>query len=115
MRTLTDATLLVVNGPRGAYFAILDNESGAVLTERTEHAAAALANEKDMLIVDRREISHAELLRMMAARYDDQVAARPTADQPQRGGDSPKTAPTMGLAPTARTWLGQEAARAEEA
>ena len=115
MKTLTDATLLVVNGPRGAYFAILDNESGSVLTERTEHAAAALANEKDMVIVDRREISHAELLRMMAARYDRDPEGRAAADQSAGGGEAAKPAPTMGLAGSARTWLGQDAQRTGEA
>ncbi|HEY2586314.1 MAG TPA: hypothetical protein VGI81_11175 [Tepidisphaeraceae bacterium] len=114
MKTLTDATLLVVSGPRGAYFAILDNESGTVLTERTEHAAAALANEKDMVIVDRREIGHAELLRMMAARYD-RMDDKPAADQPADGSEPAKPAPTMGLAGAARNWLGQEVERTREA
>ena len=113
MRTLTDATLLVVNGPRGAYFAILDNESGAVLTERTEHAAAALANEKDMVIVDRREVSHAELLKMMAARYE--RVERPMADQPLPTGDAAGPAPAMGLAGPRRSWLGQAAQRTGDA
>lgn len=80
MRTLTDATLLTIDGPKGAYYAVLDHATGTVLTERTEHAAAALANEKDMVIVDRRQITHAELLRMMTARYEG-VAQRPEADQ----------------------------------
>lgn len=64
MRTLTNATMFVVTGPRGAYYALRDDDSGAIITERTEQAAAALANDKDMLIVDRRDISHAELLKM---------------------------------------------------
>jgi hypothetical protein len=110
MKTLTDATLLVVNGPRGAYYAILDNESGAVLTERTEHAAAALANEKDMVIVDRKEVSHAELLRIMAARYERTESA--TADQPAGASEPAKPAPTMGLTGATRSWLGQEVERA---
>lgn len=67
MRTLTNATMFVVNGPRGAYYALRDDDAGTIVTERTEQAAAALANEKDMLIVDRREISHAELLKMTGA------------------------------------------------
>lgn len=75
MRTLTDATLFTVNGPRGCYYAIRNHDSGAVLTERTESAAAALANEKDLLIVEQRQISHAELLEMMAARVQDGSAA----------------------------------------
>lgn len=107
MRTLTDATLLVVNGPRGPYYAILENETGAVLTERTEHAAAAMANEKDMVIVDRREVSHAELLRMMASRYD-RGTKRPAADHPLSAADGGEPAPSMGLAGATRTWLGQE-------
>lgn len=73
MRTLTDATLFVVNGPRGAYFAVRENETGAVLTERTETAAMSMANEKDLLVVDRREIAHAELLALMASRYQEQA------------------------------------------
>lgn len=114
MKTLIDATLLVVNGPRGAYYAILDNESGAVLTERTEHAAAALANEKDMVIVDRKEISHAELLRIMAARYD-RLDEKPAADQPTAPSGTTKPPPTMGLTGATRNWLGQEVERAGEA
>jgi hypothetical protein len=68
MKTLTDATLYIVNGPRGPYYAVHERETGAVLTERTESAAMALANEKDMLIVDRQEISHAGILEVMAQR-----------------------------------------------
>lgn len=64
MRSLTNATMFVVNGPRGAYYALRDDDSGTIVTEGTEQAAAAVANEKDMLIVDRREISHADLLKM---------------------------------------------------
>jgi hypothetical protein len=73
MRTLTDATLFVVDGPRGAYFAIRENETGTVLTERTELAAASLANEKDMIIVDRREIGHAELLAMLGSQCEERA------------------------------------------
>ena len=68
MRTLTDATLFTVNGPRGSYYAVRNHDTGTIVTERTESAAASLANEQDLLIVDQREISHAELLDMMAAR-----------------------------------------------
>lgn len=68
MKTLTDATLYTVNGPRGPYYALHERETGAVLTERTESAAMALANDKDMLIVERQEISHAGILELMAAR-----------------------------------------------
>lgn len=68
MKTLTDATLYIVNGPRGPYYAVHEHETGAVLTERTESAAIALANEKDLLIVDRQQISHAGMLELMAAR-----------------------------------------------
>ena len=75
MRTLTDATLYTVNGPRGSYFAVRNHDSGSVLTERTESAAAALANEQDLLIVDQCEISHAQLLEMMAARGADGAGA----------------------------------------
>jgi hypothetical protein len=74
MRTLTNATMFVVNGSLGAYFALRDDDSGEVLTERTEKAAAALANVKDMLIVDRREISHAELLKMMGKPVEEHAA-----------------------------------------
>ena len=77
MRTLKDATLFTVSGPRGTYFAVRDQESGAVLTERTESAAAAMADERDLLIVDRREISHAELIGMMASRAAQGTDARP--------------------------------------
>jgi len=66
MRTVTDATLYVVQGPRGPYFAIVENDSGVVITEGTEQAAAALANEKDLVLVDRREISHDELLTVLS-------------------------------------------------
>ena len=75
MRTLTDATLFVVKGPRGAYFAVRENETGAVVTERTEMAAMSVANEKDLLVVDRREIGHSELLALMASRYEERVTA----------------------------------------
>ena len=73
MRTLTDATLFTVNGPRGCYYAVRNHDTGAVLTERTE-SAAALANEKDLLIVEQREIGHAELLEMMASRAEGSAA-----------------------------------------
>jgi hypothetical protein len=43
-----------------------------VITERTEHAAAVLANEKDLVIVDRREISHDQLLVMISSRFENQ-------------------------------------------
>ena len=81
MRTLTDATLLTVNGPRGAYFAIQDNDTGMVLTERTEQAAAALADEKDMLIVERRQITHDELLAMMSSRCPEQAGISEAVSQ----------------------------------
>jgi hypothetical protein len=68
MRTVTDATLYVVNGPKGSYFAIEENDTGAVLTARTEQEAAKLANDKDMIIVDRREISHTKLLSLTLSR-----------------------------------------------
>lgn len=64
MRTLTDATLYVVDGPHGPYYAIRDNESGRIVTERTEQAAARIANQTDMVIVDRVHITHAKLLAM---------------------------------------------------
>lgn len=67
MRTLTDATLYTVHGPRGSYYAVRNHDTGAVLTERTRSAAAGLANEQDLVIVDQREISHAELLEMSGA------------------------------------------------
>lgn len=73
MRTLTDATMFVVNGPRGMCYALQDNDTGVIVVEDTEQAAAALANEKDMLIVDRREISHAELQKMLGKRAAEQV------------------------------------------
>lgn len=69
MKTLTDATLYTVNGPRGTYYAIRDHDTGTVLTEGTESAAAAVANEKDLVIVDQLQIGHAELLKLMAARW----------------------------------------------
>jgi len=75
MRTVIDATLYVVKGPKGPYCAIRENDSGLVVTERTEQAAAALANEKDMIVVDRREISHDELLKMLARHDANEVAA----------------------------------------
>src|SRR5205807_2995981 len=89
MRTLTDATLYTVNGPRGSYYAIRNHDTGSVLTERTESAAAALANEQDLVIVDQREISHAELLEMMASRCADGAVRLGThADAPaQRGAE----------------------------
>jgi hypothetical protein len=68
MRTITDATLYVVNGPRGPYYALRDNDSGQIITERTEQAAATVANEKDMVIVERLEISHPKMLAMMGGR-----------------------------------------------
>ena len=80
MRTLTDATLFTVNGPRGCYYAIRNHVTGAVLTERTDSAAAALANENDLVIAEQREISHAELLEMLSARSaGDSAAAEITA------------------------------------
>ena len=77
MRTLTDATLFTVNGPRGCYFAVRNHDTGVILTERTESAAAGLANESDLVIVDQREISHAELLEMTAARCADDAPTPP--------------------------------------
>lgn len=68
MRTLTDATLYTVTGPRATYYALRIHDTGAILTERTESAAAAIANEQDLVIVDQLQITHAELLDMMAAR-----------------------------------------------
>ena len=84
MRTITDATLYTVKGPRGAYYAIREKETGMVLTERTEQAAMAMANERDMIISDRQEISHADLLAMMADRCKDS-APESQADQPHPG------------------------------
>jgi len=66
MRTVTDATLYVVKGPRGPYYAIVENDSGEVIKEATEQAAAAIANERDLILVDRREITHDELTAMLA-------------------------------------------------
>jgi hypothetical protein len=73
MRTVIDATLYVVKGPKGPYYAIRENDSGLVVTERTEQAAAALANEKDMIVVDRREISHEELVKILAHNDSNQI------------------------------------------
>lgn len=67
--------MFVVNGPRGPYYALKDNDTGAVVTESTEQAAAALANEKDLLIVDRREISHADLVKMLGKPAPQHVGA----------------------------------------
>jgi hypothetical protein len=75
MRTVTDATLYIVKGPKGSYCAIRENDTGMVITERTEHAAAVLASSKDMIIVDRREISHDQLLAMMASNCGDPQSA----------------------------------------
>ena len=75
MRTLSDATLYTVNGPRGTYWAIRCQETGAVWTERTESAAAALADEHDLIVVNREDISHAMLLEMMAERARQESAA----------------------------------------
>jgi len=69
MKTLTDATFYTVTGPTGTYYAVRDHDTGAVLTERTETGAAALANEKDLLIVERGIIDHARLMQMMASRF----------------------------------------------
>lgn len=68
MRTLTDATMFVVDGPRGVSYALQDNDTGDIIVEDTEQAAAAQANEKDMLIVDRRQISHGELQKLLGKR-----------------------------------------------
>jgi hypothetical protein len=107
MRTVSDATLLVVDGPRGPYYAIMQNATGTVLTERTEQAAASLANDKDMVIVERREVSHAELLRLMNDRYD-RRPPHPAADHPTAGTDAEHPAPSMGLSGAGRTWMGYE-------
>jgi len=82
MRTITDATLYIVKGPRGPYYAVRENATGMVLTERTEHAAMAMAHERDMVISDRVEISHADLLAMMVERCKDSPGL-PGGDQPQ--------------------------------
>ena len=82
MRTLKDATLFTVSGPRGTYYAVRDEETGAVLTERTESAASAMADERDLLIVDRREVGHAELIEMMASRASQGTDARASEPQP---------------------------------
>ena len=68
MKTLINATLFVVKGPKGPYYAICDQDSGAVFTERTEQAAITRANEMDMILVDRQEVSHAEMLKLTAER-----------------------------------------------
>ena len=77
MRTITDATLYTVTGPRGTYYALRDHDSGTILTERTPSAAIALANEKDLIVVERLEIEHAELLEMVSTQYADGSAAAP--------------------------------------
>lgn len=71
MRTLTDATLYTVNGPRGAYYAVRNHDTGAVFTEPTESAAAAVANEQDLVIVDTITVSHSELLSIISSRLTD--------------------------------------------
>ena len=68
MKTLINATLFVVKGPKGPYYAICDQDSGAVFTERTEQAAITRANEMDMILVDRQEISHAAMLKLTSQR-----------------------------------------------
>ena len=78
MTTVTDAILYVVNGAKGCYYAIHETDTGAVLTARTEQEAAKLANDKDMIIVDRREITHTKLLSMTMARGGE--ATRRSAD-----------------------------------
>lgn len=80
MRTLTDATLFTVNGPHGCYYALRNHDTGAVMTERTESAAAALANEHDLVIAEQRIVSHAQLLEMMESRSADSAAAQVMAD-----------------------------------
>ncbi|HXE54537.1 MAG TPA: hypothetical protein VN541_16060 [Tepidisphaeraceae bacterium] len=74
MRTLTDATLYTVNGPMGTYFAVRNHETGCIHTEQTKSAAAKIANEQDLLIVDTGEIDHSELLKMMGKQGQDFVA-----------------------------------------
>jgi hypothetical protein len=68
MKTLINATLFVVKGPKGPYYAICDQDSGAVFTESTEQAAVTRANEMDMILVDRQEVGHAEMLKLTSER-----------------------------------------------
>jgi len=68
MRTLCDATLYTVIDPRGTYYAIRDHDSGMVWTRPTESAAAMLANENNLVIVEQAMIQHDKLMEM-ASRY----------------------------------------------
>jgi len=101
MKTLTDATLYTVAGPRGTYFAVRSHDTGAILTERTEAAAAAMANEQDFVIVDQLEITHAELLEMMSARSVEDASG----DRDEHGMVEPAAAHGSGLAALARRLL----------
>ena len=52
---------------------------------------------------------------LLAARYDQGSEGPAAVDPPAGGGEAAKPAPTMGLAGSARTWLGQDAQRTGEA
>ena len=84
MRTISDATLYTVIGPRGTHYAVRNHDTGEIWTERTELAAAALGNEHNLVIVEREEIPHHKLLDMMAARAQEEQTVGAGA-----GGDSP--------------------------
>lgn len=77
MRTLTDATLYTVSSLRGTYFALLDHDSGCILTEPTETAAAALANQRDLVIVDQVQITEDKLRKLMVSRYGEVHSSAP--------------------------------------
>ena len=101
MRTITDATLYTVTGPRTTYYALRNHDTGAIQTERTEAAAAAIANEQDFVIVDQVQITHGKLLEMMAARSEGNEAL----DHDEHAMSDAPAAHGSGLAALARRLL----------
>ena len=69
MRTLCDATLYTVIDPRGTYYAIRNHDTGMVWTKPTESAAAALANEHNLVIVEQEMIQHDKLMKLTSEQH----------------------------------------------
>lgn len=73
---MTPATLYTVNGPRGVYYAVRNNLTGKIFTERTDVNARQQAEEEGLAIVADARVTHMQLLDLMAPQT-------PHAPQPQ--------------------------------
>ena len=91
----TRGVLYTVRGPRAVYYALRNEETGRVWTERTELAARDQANELAITIVNEAEITQDELVRLMVGEALSQeggvqkphaASAAPVAEPPIRPG-----------------------------